>query len=178
MVSLGRVVAPAPVNLPSVRYAALLLKLIDAQPVPSLYAPRLMRCSGRRTMAMIQTSLWFPSKSKTIYAIVLHVTHSSTTVEMLHAGHVNNRAGGWVTQQQPPAQPAAAANAWGAGPGDQAPPAPRDAASHATNGPVTAPAPAWGAPRQAAARQVCECCSILLSYTLQIMPFVTTGVVP
>jgi steroid 5-alpha reductase family enzyme len=28
MVSLGRVVAPAPVNLPSVRYAALLLRLI------------------------------------------------------------------------------------------------------------------------------------------------------
>ena len=83
MVSLGRVVAPAPVNLPSVRYAALLLKLIDAQPVPSLYAPRLMWCcSGRRTMAMIQTSLWFPSKSKTICAIVLHVTHSSTTVEI------------------------------------------------------------------------------------------------
>jgi hypothetical protein len=28
MVSLGRVVAPAPVNLPSVRYAALVLQLI------------------------------------------------------------------------------------------------------------------------------------------------------
>ncbi len=80
----------------------------------------------------------------------------------LHADHVNNRAGGWVTQQQTPAQPAAAANAWGAGPGDQAPPAPRDAASHATNGPVAVPAPAWGAPRQAAARQVSGCCSILL----------------
>ncbi len=39
MVSLGRVVAPAPVNLPSVRYAALLLHFIYAQPVPGLYTP-------------------------------------------------------------------------------------------------------------------------------------------
>ena len=36
MVSLGRVVAPAPVNLPSVRYAALLLHLICAKPVPGV----------------------------------------------------------------------------------------------------------------------------------------------
>ncbi len=71
MVSLGRVVAPAPVNLPSVRYAALLLHLIYAQPVPGLYAPHFTCCSDRRTMAMIQTSLWFPSKSKEFYAVVL-----------------------------------------------------------------------------------------------------------
>ncbi|DBB18411.1 TPA: hypothetical protein ACH3X3_000061 [Trebouxia sp. C0006] len=96
MVSLGRVVAPAPVNLPSVRSE----------------------------------------------------NHGNDPNIPLVP-----KAGGWVTQQQPPAQPAAAANAWGAAPGDQAQPAPRDAASHATNGPVAVPAPAWGAPRQAAARQ-------------------------
>lgn len=82
MVSLGRVVAPAPVNLPSVRYAALLLHFIYAQPIPGLYAPHFTCCSGRRTMAMIQTSLWFPSKSKTFHAVVLPVPHSFTTVKI------------------------------------------------------------------------------------------------
>lgn len=70
---------------------------------------------------------------------------------------VHDRAGGWVTQQQqPPQQPASAANAWGPGPGDQAQQAPRELGSQAPNGPIAAPAPAWGAPRQAAARQVCK----------------------
>ena len=80
MVSLGRVVAPAPVNLPSVRYAVLLLHLIYAKPVP-VCAPHFMCCSDRRTMAMIQTSLWFPSESKRFYSAVLSATHSFTTVE-------------------------------------------------------------------------------------------------
>ncbi|KAL0021200.1 hypothetical protein WJX77_011829 [Trebouxia sp. C0004] len=96
MVSLGRVVAPAPVNLPSVRSE----------------------------------------------------NHGNDPNIPLVP-----KAGGWVTQQPAPAQLAAAASARGAGPGDQTQSAPRDTASHAPNGPVAVSAPAWGAPRQAAARQ-------------------------
>lgn len=58
-----------------------------------------------------------------------------------------------MTQQTAPQQPAAA-NAWGPGPGDQAQAAQREAIPHSSSGPLAAPAPAWGAPRQAASRQV------------------------
>ena len=66
------------------------------------------------------------------------------------------RAGGWVTQQpqQQPAQQPPASNAWGHRQGDQVPSAPRDVPPQPANGSVAAPAPAWGAPRQAAPRQV------------------------